>query len=75
MDAASSSTSIVSRRPDRSAWDALTVTAIVIVIATAGMLHVVRFAPNYDVEWLLIAASGCWRAEDTWSISTRSRRP
>jgi hypothetical protein len=46
----------VSRRSLRLPWDALTVAAIAAVIGVAFVLHVLWFAPNYDVDWLLIAA-------------------
>lgn len=43
-------------RPHLLRWDALTVAAIVTVIGMALVLHILWFAPNYDVDWLLIAA-------------------
>lgn len=43
-------------RPHYLRRDALTIAAIVCVIGSALMLHVFWFAPNYDVDWLLIAA-------------------
>jgi hypothetical protein len=46
----------VSSRPLPIAWDALTVAAILAVVGSALVLHVLWFAPNYDVDWLLIAA-------------------
>ena len=46
----------MSRRSLRLPWDALTVAVIAAVISAAFALHVLWFAPNYDVDWLLIAA-------------------
>jgi len=46
---------MVSTRPHLRR-DALTIAAIVCVVASALVLHVFWFAPNYDVDWLLIAA-------------------
>lgn len=46
----------VSTSPRPFPWDALTIAAVVAVIASALVLHVLWFAPNYDVDWLLIAA-------------------
>jgi hypothetical protein len=46
----------VHSRPLPRAWDALTLLAIGVVVGSALALHVLLFAPNYDVDWLLIAA-------------------
>lgn len=46
----------MSTRPYSLCWDALSIAAIVAVIGGSFMLHVLWFAPSYDVDWLLIVA-------------------
>jgi hypothetical protein len=46
----------VSTRLHHVRWDAFTIAIIVGVVGAAFVLHVLWFAPNYDVDWLLIAA-------------------
>ncbi len=56
MDVTNGSTSIAPRRSGATAWDALTIAGILAIIALAAVLHFLRFAPNYDADWLLIAS-------------------